>query len=130
MLECLKLNFCRNRNDTFPLRNVYQKSSENSCSVPIKNIINHMATLPTGLIGYIEITTPITTVEQLLYRINDLTTLVRSVVHTNHLGAAEQTIVHYHGMTETKISCEVNQLICIKVQSSTILSVLYNRLKK
>ena len=58
----------------------------------------HMATVPTGIIGYIE--SPITTVKPSRYRISDLIILIFSKVVTYHLELTEPINVHYQNMKQ------------------------------
>ena len=53
----------------------------NQTLVP-QNSTNHIATLPTGHIGYIEV--PITNEKPKYYQVNDLNTLIDNVTHTYH----------------------------------------------
>ena len=71
-----------------------------------------MATLPTGIIGYIEI--PITTAKPPLYRINVLNTLIHSVVQTYHPELTEPINVQYQDMARTNICFEVNDIDLFK----------------
>ena len=52
-----------------------------------------MATLPTGILDYLE--SPITTVEPPHFRFIDLTTLIHSVVNTDHPHITKPFNVHY-----------------------------------
>ena len=61
---------------------IVNDKSKGFCSTVIQNFTSHPATLPRGIIGYIEIhiiqTTP------LQYRVHDLNSLLHSVIHTYH----------------------------------------------
>ena len=52
------------------------------CATIIQNSTNHIATLPTGHIGYIEV--PITNEKPRYYQVNDLNTLIHNVTQTYH----------------------------------------------
>ena len=68
----------------------------------------HIDTLPTGLIGFIEI--PITTVKPSHDRNNGLVTLILSVVHTYHPEKNEPINVQYQDMKQMKNFFEVNHI--------------------
>ena len=53
-----------------------------SCATIIQNFTSYPATLPRGIIGYIEI--PITQTTPLHYRVNDVNSLIHSVIHAYH----------------------------------------------
>ena len=53
----------------------------------IQNSTNHIATLPTGHIGYIEV--PIPNEKLKYYQVNDITTLIHNVTHTYHSEVTE-----------------------------------------
>ena len=56
--------------------------SKDSCSTVIQNFTSHPATLPRGIIGYIEI--PITQTTPPHYRVHDVNSLIHSVIHAYH----------------------------------------------
>ena len=67
----------------------------------------HTATLQTGvIIGYNEI--PILTVKPFHQRINDIKTLIQSIVHTEHPDKTEPNLVHYQEQKQLIKSFEVN----------------------
>ena len=66
----------------FSFMEISSKTLEMSCSVLIKNITMHKATLPTGILGYIEIL--LATERPSHYRVIYSNTLVQSVVHLYH----------------------------------------------
>ena len=111
----------------FSFMQLLSRNSEIFLSVIIKNNAIHIATPPAGTVGYTEI--PITIVKPSHYRNSDLNKLIHSVVHTYHPEITEPTNVHYQGMEQINTSFEVNHLICIKIQSLTIFSVMYKQLK-
>ena len=53
--------------------------NKNSCSTIIQNFTSHSATLPRGIIGYIEI--PITQTIPSHYRVHGINSLIHSVIH-------------------------------------------------
>ena len=56
--------------------------NKDSCSTVIQNFTSHPATLPRGIIGYIEI--PITQTTTPHYRVQDVNSLIHSVIHAYH----------------------------------------------
>ena len=66
----------------------------------------HLATLPTGIIGYLG--NPLTTVKPSGYKLNDLDTLIHSVVLTYHLEINTPIIFHYQDIKRRNIFFEVN----------------------
>ena len=54
----------------------------NTYATIIQKSTNHVATLPTGHIGYIEV--PITNKKPKYYQVNDITTLIHNDAHTYH----------------------------------------------
>ena len=67
---------------TFNFIEVFADDKPDTCATIIKNSTNHIATLPTGHIGYIEV--PITNEKSKYYRFNDINPLIHNVTHTNH----------------------------------------------
>ena len=55
--------------------------NKDSCSTVIQNFTSHPATLPRGIIGYIEIPITQTTPH---YRVQDVNSLIHSVIHAYH----------------------------------------------
>ena len=53
--------------------------NKDSCSTVIQIFTSHPATLPRGITGYIEI--PITQITPPHYRVNDVNSLIHSVIH-------------------------------------------------
>ena len=60
---------------------IYDKNKD-SCSTVIQNFTSHPATLPRGIIGYIEI--PIIQTTPPYDRVLDVNSLIHSVIHTCH----------------------------------------------
>ena len=80
---------------------VFTDKKPDICAI-IQNTSKHVATLPTGHIGYIKV--PITNEEPKFYQVNDINTLIHNVTHTYHPEITEpipQTIyiVHYDDPT-------------------------------
>ena len=67
---------------TFNFIEVFTDGKPDICSKNIQNSTNHIATLPKGHIGYIEV--PITNEQAKYYQNKDLNTLVHNVAHTYH----------------------------------------------
>ena len=72
------------------------------CATIIQNNSKHVATLPTGHIGYIEV--PITNEKPNFYQVNDINTLIHNVTHTYHPDITEPVpptnyVVHYDDST-------------------------------
>ena len=98
-----------------------------NCSVLVRKDTSHMATLPTGLIDYIEI--PFTTVRPLHYRVKDINTLIHTVIHTYHPDIIGPVVNHYQDMTQNTASFEIIQLICITIILNLFhWSIMYNPL--
>ena len=71
-----------------------------SMATIIQDSTNHVATLPTGHNGYIEV--PITNEKPKFYQVNDISTIIHNVTHTYHTEMTEQKshkqIMHYNLM--------------------------------
>ena len=67
---------------TFNFIEVLTDDKPDICSTIIQNSTNHIATLPKGQIGYIEV--PITNQQPIYDQVNDINTLVHNVAHTYH----------------------------------------------
>ena len=61
---------------------VFTDDKPDICSTIIQNYTNHIATLPKGHIGYIEV--PITNEQPKYYQVNTINSLVHNVAHTTH----------------------------------------------
>ena len=61
---------------------IVNEKSKDSCATIIQNFTSYPATLPRGIIGYIEI--PITQTTPPHYRFNDVNSLIHSVIHAYH----------------------------------------------
>ena len=73
---------------TFKLIEVFTDKKPDICGTIIQNTSKHVATLPTGHIGYIEV--PITNEKPKFYQVNDINTLIHNVTHTYHPEITEQ----------------------------------------
>ena len=67
---------------TFNFIEVLTDDKPDTCAISIQNSTNHIATLPIGHIGYIEI--PITNEKPKYYRVNDINTRIHNVTYTYH----------------------------------------------
>ena len=61
---------------------ILNEKNKDSCSTVIQNFTSHPATLPRGLMGYMEI--PIIQTTPPYYRVQDVNSLIHSVIHTYH----------------------------------------------
>ena len=61
---------------------IVKDKNKDSCSTVIRNFTSHPATLPRGILGYIEI--PITQTTPPHYRVLDVNSLIHSVLHAYH----------------------------------------------
>ena len=61
---------------------IVNDKSKASCATVVQNFTTHPATLPRGIIGYIEITIIQTTPPH--YRFHDVNSLIHSIIHTYH----------------------------------------------
>ena len=67
---------------TFSFTENFTHDKLDTCATIIKNSTNHIATLPTGHFGYIEV--PFTNKKPKYYPVNGIITLVNNVAHTYH----------------------------------------------
>ena len=61
---------------------IVKDKNKDSCSTAIQKLTFHPATLPRGIIGYVEIPTTQTTPPQ--NRVHDVNSLIHSVIHAYH----------------------------------------------
>ena len=94
---------------TFNFIEVFTDDKPDNCATIIQNSTNHVATLPTGHIGYIEV--PITNEKPKYYQDNDINTLIHNVAHTYHPEITEQ-------IPQTNYSVSHNSDIFSKTQFS------------
>ena len=75
-------NFASKFRTTFNFIEVFTDDKPDICSIIIQNSTNHIATLPKGHIGYIEV--PFINENPKYYQVDDINTLVHNVAHTCH----------------------------------------------
>ena len=61
---------------------IVNDKNKDSCSTVLQNFTSHPATLPRGIIGYIHI--PITQTTPPHYKVQDVNSLIHSVIHAHH----------------------------------------------
>ena len=66
----------------FNFLKTFTNDKPDACATIIQNSTNHVATLPTGNIGYIEV--PIRNEKPKFYQVHDINSLVNRVAHTYH----------------------------------------------
>ena len=90
---------------------IVNEKSKDSCATIIQNFTSYPATLPRGIIGYIEI--PITQTTPPHYRVNDVNSLNHSVIHA------------YHPDTTTPIQQNpyVDMNLCTRVTPQSLLEI-------
>ena len=99
------------------------------CATIIQNTSKHVATLPTGHIGYIEV--PITNEKPKFFQVNDSNTLIHYVTHTYHPEITEpapQTkyFVHYDDPTTPPLQFSLHQNYMTNSDIPYHTSPLYN----
>ena len=72
---------------TFNFIEVFTDDKRDTCATPIQNSRNHITTLRTGHIGYIEV--PSTNENPKYYHVKDINTLLPNVTHTYHSDITE-----------------------------------------
>ena len=95
----------------------------------IQNTSKHVATLPTGHIGYIEV--PITNEKPKFYQVNDINTLIHSITHTYHPDITEPVpptnyVVHYEDSTTPLPHFSLHQIYMTYSDIPHQTSPLYN----
>ena len=105
------------------------KSQPGICAAITQNTSKHVATLPTGHIGHIEV--PITNEKPKFYQVKDINTLVHNVTHTYHPEITEpvpQTnyIVHYDDSTTPPPQFSLHQIYMTHSDNPHQTSPLYN----
>ena len=81
-LTVLHTYFSTKFRTTFNFIEAFTEDKPDTCATLIQNTTHHIATLPTGNIGYIEV--PITNEKPKYYHVNDINTLIHNVTHTYH----------------------------------------------
>ena len=104
------------------------KKPENSATI-IQNTSKHIATLPIGHIGYIEV--PITNERPKFYQVNDINTLIHNVTHTYHPDITEPIPstnydVHYDDSTTPPPQFSLYQIYMTDSDMTHPTSPLYN----
>ena len=99
------------------------------CATISQNISKHVATLPIGHIGYIEV--PITNEKPKFFQVNDINTLIQNVTHTYHPEITEpvpQTnyIVQYADPTTPPPQFSLHQVYMTNDDNPNQTSPLYN----
>ena len=117
--------FCTN----FNFIEVFNDDKPEICATTIQNTSKHVATLPTGHIGYIEV--PITKEKPKFFQVNDINTLIQNVTHTYHpeiTGPVPQTnyIVHYDDPTTPPPQFSLHQIYMTNDDIPNQTSPLYN----
>ena len=108
-------NFKTRSNSTFNFLQVWQnpKTEFSSCSVIIQNFTHHSAVLSPGYIDYIEV--PETNNNPPHYKINDVNSLIHTIIHTNYTDLSERKpSVHRSSFKRSSvelISLQPSQLI-------------------
>ena len=92
---------------------VFTDNKPGICATIIQNTSKHVAILPTGHIGYIEV--PITNEKPKFFQVNDPNTLIHNVTHTYHPEITEpvpQTnyIIHYDDNTAPAPQFSLHQI--------------------
>ena len=108
---------------------VFTNDKPDICATIIQNTSKHVATLPTGHIGYIEVR--ITNEKPKFFQDNDINTLIHNVTHTYHPEITEpvpQTnyIVHYDDPTTPPPQFSLHQIYMTNSDIPNQTSPLYN----
>ena len=108
---------------------VFTDDKPDICATIIQNTSKHVATLPTGHIGYIEV--PITNEKPKFFQVNDINTLIHIVTHTYHPDITEplpQTnyIVQYDDPTTPPPQFSLHQIYMTNDDIPNQTSLLYN----
>ena len=108
---------------------VFTDDKPDICATIIQNTSKHVATLPTGHIGYIEV--PITNEKPKFFQVNDINTLIHNVTHTYHPDITEplpQTnyIVQYDDPTTPPPQFSLHQIYMTNDDIPNQTSPLYN----
>ena len=98
---------------TFNFIDVFTDKKPGICATIIQNTSKHVAILPTGYIGYIEV--PITNEKPKFYQVNDINTLIHNVTQTYHPEITEQVpqtnyTVHYDDPTTSPPQFSLHQI--------------------
>ena len=121
--------FATNFRTNFNFIEVFTDDKPDICATIIQNTSKHVATLPTGHIGYIEV--PITNEKPKFFQVNDINTLIHNVTHTYHPDITEplpQTnyIVQYDDPTTPPPQFSLHQIYMTNDDIPNQTSPLYN----
>ena len=121
--------FATNFRTTFNFVEVFTDDKPDICATIIQNTSKHVATLPTGHIGYIEV--PITNEKPKFFQVNDINTLIHNVTHTYHPDITEplpQTnyFVQYDDPTTPPPQFSLHQFYMTNNDIPNQISPLYN----
>ena len=113
----------------FKFNQVFTDNKPDICATIIQNTSKHVATLPTGHIGYIEI--PITNEKPKFFQVNDIKTLINNVTLAYHPEITEpvpQTnyIIHHDDPTTPPPQFSIHQFYMTNSDISNQTSLLYN----
>ena len=113
----------------FKIIEVFTDDKPDICATIIQNTSKHIATLPTGHIGYIEV--PITNEKPKFFQVNDNTTLIHNVTHTYHPESTEpipptNNIVQYDDPTTPPPQFSLHQYYMTTDDIPNQTSPLYN----
>ena len=108
---------------------VFTDDKPDICATIIQNTSKHIAILPTGHIGYIEV--PITDEKPKFFQVNDINTLIHNVTHTYHPDITEplpQTnyIVQYDDPTTPPPQFSLHQIYMTNNDIPNQTSPIYN----
>ena len=108
---------------------VFTDKNPDICATIVQNTSKHLATLPTGNIGYIEV--PITNEKPKFYQVNDINTLIHNVTHTYHPDITEPVpptnyVVHYDDSTTPSPQFSLHQIYMTHSDTPHKTSPLYN----
>ena len=100
---------------------IINNENKDSCSTTIQNFTSHPATLRRGIIGYIEI--PIIQTKPPHYRVQDVNSLIHSVIHTYHPDTTipiEQNVYTDMNLCTRAIPQSILELNKIEVNDKTL----------
>ena len=122
-------NFSSYFRTSFNFFEVVTDDKPDTCATIIEHSTNHIATLRTGHIGYIEV--PITNEKPKYYQVNDINTLIHTVTHTYHpyiteLVTPTSYAVQPNDNTVPSHQFSIHQLYMTDPNLSLIPSSIYN----
>ena len=114
---------------TFIFSEVFTGDKSDTSGAIMQNSTDHNATLPTGHIGYIEV--PFTNEKPKNYQVNDITTLIHKVTHTNHSEITELVPQTNYSSQCNEITVpshqfSLHQVYMTKSNTPSITSPIYN----